>query len=449
MSDRINPDVSRLPRDPGLSGWNALLETAPPPRVLDQAITADWLIIGAGFAGLAAARRLTQLRPGERIVVLDAVRIGTGPSGRNAGFMIDLPHDISSDGYGGGLDRDKRQIAMNRAAIAFAAQAVEDYGLPQEAFDPVGKMNAAVTDKGLANNTAFAAHLQALGEEHTLLDAEEMRRITGTEFYRGGLHAPGTVMIQPALFVRGLAGGLEALVDLYESTPVTRLERTGPDWCATTPAGSVTAPRVILGVNGHANSFGFFQNRLMHIFTYASLTRALTPDEVRTLGGEPRWAATPADPQGTTVRRVSGVGGERILIRNRFTYDPSMEVDQTRLDRVARCHVASFAARFPMLGDVTMEHRWGGRLCLSRNGVPAFGEREPGLFSACCQNGVGIAKGTLSGMLAAELAGGGNDPMVADMLAFEEPERLPPEPLASLGANALLTWKTWRAGPEF
>jgi hypothetical protein len=52
-------------------------------------------------------------------------------------------------------------------------------------------------------------------------------------------------------------------------------------------------------------------------------------------------------------------------------------------------------------------------------------------------------------MLAAELAGGGNDPMVADMLAFDEPERLPPEPIASLGANALLTWKTWRAGPEF
>jgi glycine/D-amino acid oxidase-like deaminating enzyme len=449
MSERVSPGVSRLPVDPGLSGWNALLESPPPPRVLADHITADWLVIGAGFAGLAAARRLTQLCPGERIVMLDAVRIGTGPSGRNAGFMIDLPHDISSDDYGGRVDRDKRQITMNRAAIAFAADAVREYGLPQEAFNPVGKMNAAVTDKGLANNTAFAAHLQALGEDHTLLDADEMQRITGTEFYRGGLHAPGTVMIQPAIFVRGIARGLEPVVDLYESTPVTRLEQTGPDWCATTPAGSVTAPRVILGVNGHANSFGFYQRRLMHIFTYASLTRALTPDEARKLGGEPRWAATPADPQGTTVRRISGTGGDRILIRNRFTYDPSLEVDQTRMDRVASGHDRSFAARFPMLGGVAMEHRWGGRLCLSRNGVPTFGELESGLFSACCQNGVGIAKGTLSGMLAADYAASGNDPMVADMLAFDAPERLPPEPLASLGANALLTWKTWRAGVEF
>ena len=52
-------------------------------------------------------------------------------------------------------------------------------------------------------------------------------------------------------------------------------------------------------------------------------------------------------------------------------------------------------------------------------------------------------------MLAADLAAGGNNPMVADMLAFDEPERLPPEPFASLGANAFLRWKTWRAGAEF
>lgn len=65
----------------------------------------------------------------------------------------------------------------------------------------------------------------------------------------------------------------------------------------------------------------------MQIITYASLTRALSTDEVRMLGGEPRWAATPADPQGKIVRWVSGVGGDHILIRNRFTHEPPMEVD--------------------------------------------------------------------------------------------------------------------------
>ena len=186
----------------------------------------------------------------------------------------------------------------------------------------------------------------------------------------------------------------------------------------------------------------------MHVFTYASMTRALTAEEVTALGGAPRWGVLPADPMGTTVRRISGTGGDRIVVRNRFTYDPSMEVSDTRLQAVARDHDKSFRARFPMLPDVTMDYRWGGRLCLSWNGVPAFGEIEEGLFSACCQNGLGTSKGTLAGMLAAELATQSNSPLVAKILACEAPKRLPPEPLAWLGANARMRWGEWKAGRE-
>ena len=89
---------------------------------------------------------------------------------------------------------------------------------------------------------------------------------------------------------------------------------------------------MILAVNGHAESFGYFERRLMHVFTYASMTRALTVDEVARLGGAPIWGATPADPMGTTVRRISGVGGDRIVIRNRF-YLRSIDGGQRRSHR--------------------------------------------------------------------------------------------------------------------
>lgn len=440
--------VTRLPKDPGPAGWNALLPDAAPARHLEDRITADWLVIGAGFAGLAAVRRLGQLRPGDRVVLLEAARVGSGPAGRNSGFMIDLPHDLSSEDYGGSAEADRAAIAQHRAAIRFAAEAVEEYTLPREAFDPSGKINAAATETGLAHNAAYARHLSTLDERHELLDAEAMRALTGTEYYRGGLYTPGTVLLQPAMFVRGIAAGLAKQADLFEESPVTALDRAGPDWRAETPAGAVTAPRVILAVNGHAESFGYYRRRLMHVFTYASMTRALGQEEIASLGGEARWGLTPSDPMGTTVRRISGTGGTRIVVRNRFTYDPSMEVSEARLSAVARDHDASFRARFPGLAGVEMAYRWGGRLCLSWNGVPAFGEVEAGLYSACCQNGLGTAKGTLAGLSAADLAAQGNTGFAAELLAADPPRPLPPEPLAWIGANAVMRWREWRAGRE-
>ena len=113
--------VTRLPKDPGPAAWNDILPTVPAPQTLDEDITADWLVIGAGFAGLSATRRLAQLHPEARIVLLEARRIGEGPAGRNSGFMIDLPHDLSSSDYGGEADQDRTQIALNRTGIDFAA----------------------------------------------------------------------------------------------------------------------------------------------------------------------------------------------------------------------------------------------------------------------------------------------------------------------------------------
>jgi len=227
-----------------------------------------------------------------------------------------------------------------------------------------------------------------------------------------------------------------------------QLSRQGTSWQALTKRGSVTAPKVILCVNGHLQSFGFLKRQLMHVFTYASMTRQMSPDEITNLGGKSVWGVTPADPLGTTVRRVSGTGGDRIIIRNRATFDPSMQVNEKRLKDVARTHDQSFHFRFPMLPKLDMEYRWGGRLCLTRNSVPVFGEIETGLYSACCQNGLGTVKGTISGKLAAELACGVSSELLDDVQKSAEPTRLPPEPVASIGATAVLRWGEFRAGKE-
>ena len=95
--------IKALPQDPGVSGWEATLPQWQPAPTLEERKTADFLVIGAGFAGISAAKRLSHQVPDAKVVVLEASEIALGPSGRNSGFMIDLPHDVQSDDYGSGL----------------------------------------------------------------------------------------------------------------------------------------------------------------------------------------------------------------------------------------------------------------------------------------------------------------------------------------------------------
>lgn len=442
-------NVKALPKDAGVTGWNAILSSQTKYPQLEKSQTCDNLIIGAGFAGLAIAHRIRQLSPNEKTIIIDATCIAEGPAGRNTGFMIDLPHDLSSKDYAAGLKQDQFQIKFNRAGIDFAAQAAKEFSMSKEAFVNCGKLNAAASSKGLQQNIEYAEHLTALHEAHEFLDEHQMHSLTGSHYYQGGLYTPNAAMIQPALFVRNFANRLAQHTSIYENSPIISLNKQGNAWLAKTAKASLSAKNVFLAVNGHLQSFGFYKRRLMHVFTYASMTRALSKQEIQDLGGKSEWALLPSHPMGTTIRRISGTGGDRIIIRNRFTYDPSMQVSNNRIKNVAKNHRQSFDARFPMLKHVDMQYQWGGRLCLSKNNVHVIRELDTGLFSACCQNGLGTAKGTAAGMLAADLAFNHQTDLLIETQAQAQPERLPLEPLSWLGANTYMRWGEFRAGSEF
>ncbi len=441
--------AKRLPRQTGAAGWNAILPPQQSLPRLEQDQTADVTIIGGGFAGLTAARRLHQLDPGLKVFVLEAGRFAEGSAGRNSGFMIDLPHDLASDNYASdGLEADRATIALNRQAISFATEVAEECDLSLESFDSCGKINAAATPDGDRHNADYAAHLAHLGEPCELYDAHQMQALTGSPHYTSGLFAPGTVMIQPAAYIRALSAYLAGQIGVFENSPVTGFSKKGSGWEVETEKAHVSTGRIILANNGHIESFGFYQRRLMHICLYASMTEPLSEAQIAKLGGQPRWSVTPADPMGTSVRRVSGSYGDRILIRTCSSYHPDIRSSDSQLDRAGAVHDRKFRERFPNLPDVGMEHRWAGMLCLSRNGSAAFGEVDQGVYAACCQNGLGIARGTLQGMGVAELALGKDSQISDHFLAQPMPPRLPPEPFASAGANAYLRWKEWRSGAE-
>lgn len=438
----------RLPTYQGPAAWEAILPTRAGEPTLDEDLSVDFAIIGAGFAGMAAARRLTQLTPDARIAVLEAGHIAQGASGRNSGFMIDLPHDLSSEDYAGSADHDI--TALNRHAIAFARDAVADYEIDPHFFDPAGKINGAATAAADANNASYAAHLDALGETFERLDAQQMQQITGSAYYKSGLYTPGTVMLQPAGFMRGMAYGLQRDgVEIFANSPVSRFVKEDGAWSITTPKAHVRATKIILTVNGHLESFGVAKDRMMQVFLFAMMTPELDTSALDRLGGQPRWGVTPSDPMGTTMRRIdTGQGGNRIVTRTCAALRSDTVAKPADLTRAARVMRRKFDVRFPQLAGIAMEHTWSGHLCLSRNGVAVTGEVDDGVFAGCVQNGLGTTRGTLTGIAAAEQALGVQSDITRHFEAEVPPTRLPPRPVRDAGVNAVLRWKEWKARAE-
>jgi glycine/D-amino acid oxidase-like deaminating enzyme len=138
----------------------------------------------------------------------------------------------------------------------------------------------------------------------------------------------------------------------------------------------------------------------------------------------------------------------RILIRQNIHYCPSMRQSDERRRRIAQDHLKLFRERFPSLPKVAIEHTWTGFVCLSRNGAPGFGRVAPNIWTAVCQNAVGVTKGTIGGLLAADLACGRDNPLIADILALGQPGSLPPRPLLDLGVQARMAWELWQARAE-
>jgi glycine/D-amino acid oxidase-like deaminating enzyme len=438
--------AKRLPVHRGPAAWAEILGPYTPAPALDGDATCDVAIIGAGFAGLSAALRLHQLRPNARIVVLEAGALAQGASGRNSGFMIDIPHDLASDDYAGG-ENDLRMIALNRQAQSFARDAVEQFDINRNYFDQAGKVNGAVSETAHAHNLSFSDHLATLGESSEMLDQQQMQDLTGSGYYRSGLYTPGTVMLQPAGYIRELAQGLRrSAVQIYENTPATGFDPQGTGWQITTPKGRVTTQQILLTNNGHLESVGIERGRLMQLFLFASMSPEL--DE-KAIGGAPRWGVTPSDPMGTTMRRIdSGQGGNRIITRTCAALRPGMQATAADLSRAKRVMQSKFDMRFPQLAGLAPQYTWAGHLCLSLNGVSVMREIDKGVYAACVQNGLGTARGTLTGMAAAELACGQTSDVTEFFTREDRPKRLPPQPFQQIGANTVLRWKEYRATKE-
>ena len=435
--------IGHLPLNDNGNGWSRMLAPRAPQPALAGKRRADWVVVGAGYAGLAAARRLAENRPSAEIVLIEAGEAGENASGRNSGFAIDLPHVISSTQNE--LEGSHRYMALARAAIAYHETQIERHGIDCDWTQP-GKYQTASSDAGVRDMLEpFARELDALGESYTWIDKPDLDRRLGTSHFKAAVYTPGCRLLNPAALVRGLADSLPQNVTLYENTPATGVDTDGPV-TLTTRDGEVVADGMILGVNAFAQHFGYYPRQLLPFAANASLSRRLTAAERDALGCEDNWGVTPANAFASITMRFTN--DHRILIRNNIYYNPKMRETSAYQAQIARRHKRLFDERFPMLPEVDMEYTWTGYLCLSQNGAPGFGRLADNVYCAVCQNAMGVTKGTAGGMLAADMACGVDNELIGFMQSLGEPSKLPFEPLLGIGVRARLAWELWRGRHE-
>ena len=435
--------VRKLPNDDKTCGWYHTLPPPPPALRLGGERRFDYVVLGAGFAGLAAARQLATHLPATEIALIDAQRVGYGASGRNSGFVIDLPHNFAESDHAGVAEESLREVRLNEFAISSLRELVREHGIDCQ-WGERGKYHAAIEDKGMRDLDAFRRSLDAMSAAYTDLDATALADKLGTAYYREGIHTPGCILIQPAALARGLGASLPENVRLLEESPVVEIDY-GPEIRLTCPEGTVRTKTLLLATNGFAMQFGFERNRLIPIMTYGSLTRPLSEAEQEALGGEHDWGVIPADHLGTTLRYTQD---RRLLIRNFVNYTPDYGCGEAARARIYKHHLAAFEARFPMLPEVNFDYSWGGVLTMSRNSAPCFGRLADNVYAAVCHNGVGVAKGTYSGRLLADLVVGAESDLLRDMLAYPRPAANVPQPFLGWGVRARIAWDQHRAGRE-
>src|SRR5262245_19565227 len=336
----------RFPAADEACGWTALLPPLPAARRLHGDQRADCAVIGAGFTGLATARRLATLRPAWRIALLDAQRVGGGASGRNSGFVVDLPHYLPARG----VDGNARLLRLGRAGLARLRELVTAHRIDCD-WTERGRLHGAATDVGMRALETFFSGADALGEPYERLDRNGVAAITGSTYYWAGARTPGSAMVQPAALARGLARALPHNVDLFEDSAVGAIGSAN-GFTLDTETGHLRADRLFVATNGFTPRLGLLRDRVFPLLTFGSLTRPLTPAEAVALGGEPLWGLVSETPMGTTLRRLPD---GRLLVRITVRYRPALRGDAALDRRVRQLHRGAFRARFPMLEAVDFE----------------------------------------------------------------------------------------------
>lgn len=436
-------EVNIYPAELGVSGW---LETSSfknhifnqENEILDAY---DYIVVGAGYGGYGAALRLQELFPNAKIAVFEAIRIGANDSGKNAGFLIDVPHkfgdDISTP------EDEKWTVRLNVHAIDTMRREIKAHNLNVD-WNEHGKYLAAYERRFWKILDKDRKILDRMNVPYEDVDAKELARRLGTNYYSRAIFNPGSVLVNPADVLRGLFTTLKKNVHVFEKCPVMQINDGSHPTVTLLNGRKITCNSVIVTAGPFLQELGLSDHRFCPIISYGALSRQLNEEEMEYFKGVQPWGVTAANSAGTTVRLTKD---NRLFVRNGLLYGTYYTCSPEQIRRSQTLLRKAFNNRFPNHTHVNFEHVWGGMIHLTMNSKPVFG-RSGNVFYAGVGEGAGICKVFTMGYYLAEWANGMQSEELEYMQHDKKPSWLPPEPICTIGASVRLIWENANAQGE-
>jgi glycine/D-amino acid oxidase-like deaminating enzyme len=395
----LNLDYERRPF------WHATMPVLPDRSGKALPDVADAVVVGGGYTGIAAARKLASA--GASVVVLEANTLGWGASTRNGG--------IAHPGYKWGpaslIKRYGRELATRLYADSVEATELLGRTIRDNGIDADLRLNGYLELAWSRSDAeGFAGEVEVRtgwGTPARVVPREDLATEVGTAAYHGGLAIDSGGVLHPGKWFAALVGLAEAAgADLHEGVRATSIHRQ-PDgrFTVETTRGAIHARDVLVATNAYTDGVApALRRRIIPIGSYIIATEPLPEDVAREIS--PTGRAYFDTRNFLSYWHVSA--DRRLLFGGRVSFFP------TTVDKTARLLHRRMLEVHPQVAGYQVEYSWGGKIGMTFDRMPHIG-RSGGVMYAmgCCGSGVVLLHWL--GTRAAEWMGGGQPPALAQL----------------------------------
>jgi len=400
------------------SYWQITYTEAPRYAPLEDSLTVEVAVVGAGFTAVATAYYLRQL--GIRVALVEKDRVGWGASGRNGGQLLTgWPSDMVDLRTRWGDETARALWDMALDAVHRVVSLVEREGI-DAGLDQVGHLEACWSRDDVARLRREWDWLQEQAAYAPVewWDARMVEERIRTNAYPGGLFDPGSYQIQPYRYVTGLAqAAARQGVLIFERSPVIDIRRRPSGYDVRTPQGVLKADEVVVATNAYRlPGSRWLESHILPVTSAVLVTDPLPAD------WPPSMPTVSDNKPNLSYFRLTP---DRRLVfggRARPTDRPGTPADPLYRDMVQL---------FPDLSGIGVDHRWEGPIAISWDRVPRMGRTPAGFWFAGGFTGHGVALTTEFGWVLAHRVAGQDDrlppfwPKTAAALDISRLPRLP------------------------